>query len=310
MSETRFVIGVDVGGTTIKAARFASDGAVAAEEVVPTPTGDGADAVVAAVRAVARCLLTDAVLACGIVVPGEVDVARGIACRSVNLGWRDLALRDLIASDVGVSTVLGHDVRAGAYAERELGASRGVADSIVASIGTGVAAVAVAAGRPVLGATTLAGELGHLSVVPDGELCPCGQRGCLERYASAAAIARHYARSTGRHVAADVIAARLDSDPDAAVAWQRATDALATAFAACTALFDPSVFVLAGGLAESGELLAEPIRRRLDELVRSRPAPSVTVSPLGGAAGRIGAALLAWDAVGGADRAAWRRRTR
>ncbi|MBN9619389.1 MAG: ROK family protein [Actinobacteria bacterium] len=310
------VVAIDVGGTTTKAARFAADGAVLVERVVPTPVADGPDAVVTAVRALARELVEEAddVLACGLVVPGEVDSAAGVARYSANLGWRELAFRDVLAAEVGVPTVLGHDVRAGAYAERELGASHGVADSVVVPIGTGVAAVAVSGGRAIHGATALAGELGHLAVVPDGEPCPCGQRGCLERYASAAAIARHYEQRTGTPTDARTVAARIaedpDADPDAVAAWRQATDALATALAACTVLLDPSLFVLAGGLAEAGETLATPVRDRLAELVRFRPVPPVAVSPLGGAAGRIGAALLAWDLVGGADLARWRTRWR
>lgn len=309
-TERPSVVAVDVGGTTIKGARFADDGVLLAERVVPTPVAGGPDAIVAEMRAVASGLMTDGVRACGVVVPGAIDAGRGIALHSVNLGWRDLAVRELIAAEVGVPTVFGHDVRSAAFAERELGASHGVADSIVITIGTGVAAVAVAEGRPLLGATTLAGELGHLSVVPGGEICPCGQRGCLERYASAAAISRHYQRRTGEVVDARVVASRIEHDADAAATWQQATDTMATALCACTALLDPSVFVLAGGLAESGDALAEPIRCRLTQLIRFRPVPPVVISPLGGSAGRIGAALLAWDAIGGADLGAWRRRTR
>lgn len=303
---TDSVVAVDVGGTTIKATRYAADGTPLAERSVPTPVAAGPGAVVDALRAVARELVVDGVRAVGVVVPGDVDAAGGIARYSANLGWRDVPLRTLVAAEVGVPTVLGHDVKAGALAERELGASHGVPDAVVVAIGTGIAAVAVAGGHPVRGATQLAGELGHLAVVPDGEPCPCGQRGCLERYASASAIARRYAERRGTPADARVVAARLDADPVAAEVWRSATDALAVALAAYTALLDPALFVLAGGLAEAGEVLARPVAHRLAELVRFRPAPPVVVSPLAAAAGRIGAALLAWDAVGGVDLDVWR----
>jgi predicted NBD/HSP70 family sugar kinase len=101
-----------------------------------------------------------------------------------------------------VPTVLDHDVRAAGLAERTIGLARDRADSLVAVIGTGIAAVITSAGRHVSGARWLAGELGHMAVWPDGEECPCGQRGCPERYASAASIARRYAERGGERVRA------------------------------------------------------------------------------------------------------------
>jgi glucokinase len=230
-----------------------------------------------------------------------VDAAAGVARYSANLRWRDVPLRQVIGDDTALPTVLAHDVHAAALAEREIGAARDLSDVVVVAIGTGIAAVSVCAGREVDGASGLAGEIGHLAVVPDGEPCPCGQRGCLERYASAAAVARRYAERTGVLLRADEVVARHSSDDAAGAVWRDATDALATALAACTMMMDPTVFALTGGMAAAGEALAEPVRARLAELVRFRPPPRVIVSALAAEAGRTGAAILAWRAAG-ADR--------
>jgi glucokinase len=131
-------------------------------------------------------------------------------------------------------------------------------------------------------------------VHPDGEACPCGQRGCLERYASAAAITRAYAAAGGPPgtSAADV-ARRRSTDPAAGRAWDRAVEALAIALASATMLLDPEVVALAGGLSEAGDALIAPLRDALERRVRWRPAPRVVLSPLGARAGLLGAALLA-----------------
>ena len=117
---------------------------------------------------------------------------------SANVGFRDVPLREIVAEATGLPALLEHDVRAAGVAEDELGATAGVDDYVLAVIGTGIAAVLKTGGRTVAGAIRLPGELGHIPVWPGGELCSCGQRGCLERYASAAAITRRYARGRRR----------------------------------------------------------------------------------------------------------------
>jgi glucosamine--fructose-6-phosphate aminotransferase (isomerizing) len=239
------------------------------------------------------------VRAVAVVVPGIVDAAAGRAVFSANLGFRDVPVRDLVQAAVGLPTVLEHDVRAAGVAERTVGSARGVDDYLLAVIGTGIAAVIHAGGEPMSGARGMAGELGHIPVWPDGEPCPCGQRGCLERYALAASITRRYAEFGGSHVAsAHEVAARRSSDPAAARAWQEATEALAIAFVTCTMLLDPEMIVLAGGLSAAGQDLLVPVEAELAARITWREAPSVRLSPLGGRAGLLGAAVLAWRLVG------------
>ncbi|MDT4918199.1 MAG: glucokinase [Pseudonocardiales bacterium] len=296
------VLAVDVGGTTIKVARADGAATLLDERATPTPVADGPAAVVAAIRAAVLDMATPAVAAACVVVPGVVDPVAGVARHATNLGWRDVPLRDLLMQELGVPVVVEHDVRAAGRAEQELGRLRDVRDGVLVVIGTGIAGVVLAGGEIVRGSTWLAGELGHLPVRPDGEPCACGQRGCTEVYASAAGIARRYLARTGRLLTARAIAGSIATDADAATVWDEAAAALGVALAAATLLLDPAVIVLGGGLSRAGEALRAPVAAalagRLSPLAW-RPAPEVTMSPLGARAGLLGAALLARDAVRG-----------
>ncbi len=303
------VLAVDVGGTTTKGAVLATDGRVLCRRDVATPAGSGPEAVVRTVRETVSELLRDPsaadVVAVGVVVPGIVDADAGVATYSTNLGWRDLPLRQIIGDDTGRPTVLGHDVTAAGVAETAVGLAGTVEDSLLVVIGTGVAAVLRSAGWQIVGATGQAGELGHLAAWPDGEECPCGQRGCLERYASAASIARRYSQATGRPLRAEEVVDRAGGDPVAARVWGEAVDALAIGIAAYTMLVDPALVVIGGGLSAAGDRLLSPLRTSLAARVRWRQPPPVEVSPLGSQAGLLGAAILAGRAVGLPD-SSWR----
>lgn len=301
------VLAVDVGGTGIKAALLGADARVLRQSERPTPVADGPDAVVAAIRTFALELAGPDVVAAGVVVPGSVDVATGTARYATNIGWHDVPLRDLITADLGIPVAVEHDVRAAGLAECTLGRARGVDDCLIVIIGTGIAGVLVSGGSPVRGATDLAGEIGHVPVYPEGDLCACGQRGCLETYASAAAIARRYLALGGAVAAAgarDVAAARA-SDPLAAQVWDRAVDALGIALASYTMLMDPQLVVLGGGLAAAGDALLAPVQAALAGRLTWRPAPAVMLSPLGARAGQLGAAILAWRLAGRTDFDSW-----
>jgi glucokinase len=289
------VAAVDVGGTTIKGAVVDIGGAFVRERSRPTPAADGPDAVIGALLELIAELAADRdVAAVGVVVPGAVDAEAGRAVFSANLGFRGEPLREIVAEATGLPALLEHDVRAADVAEQEIGATAGVDDYVLAVIGTGIAAVIRTGGKRVVGATKVPGELGHIPVWPGGEQCSCGQRGCLERYASAAAIARRYAEAGGEPgLSAIEVIARSADDGLAARVWAEAVEALALAFTTCKFLLDPALIVLAGGLSEAGDALLEPLQRELAKLVLWREPPVVKLSPLGGRAGLVGAALLA-----------------
>ncbi|SCF35737.1 ROK family protein [Micromonospora mirobrigensis] len=303
---TDVVVALDVGGTGMKCALVRPDGTVAHTERHPTDAGRGASAVVETVLTVAEGLTERArragltPVACGVVIPGVVDEAAGVAVWSANVGFRDVPLRELVRARTGLPTVLGHDVRAGGLAEARLGAGRGAGHVLFVAIGTGIAATHVVDGVAATGAHGAAGEIGHILVRPGGPRCGCGRPGCLEAVASASAVARRYAELTdagGPPVTAAGVAERAAAgEPLAGRVWQEAVEALADGLATGQALFDVTTVVLGGGLAQAGPRLFDPLRVALKERLTFHREPRLVPAALGDEAGCLGAALLALDA--------------
>jgi glucokinase len=297
------VIALDVGGTSMKAALVDADRRVMVSQRMPTGRTDGPDAVVERVIATVVDQHTQAaaqghtVRGVGVVVPGIVDEDRGVAIFSANLGWRDMPLVELIEKRVDVPVAFGHDVRAGGFAEGELGAARGARDYLFLPIGTGIAGAVVLDGQPYSG-HGYAGEIGHMIVDPEGPPCGCGARGCLEAIASASAIAARYSARTRRAVEAhDLRDLLVAGDLDAEVVWNDAVEALARALQAYTTLLGPELVVVGGGLAEAGALLLDPLTVALHNRLIFQRRPRLVLAELGDQAGALGAALLAWRAA-------------
>jgi glucokinase len=292
------ILAIDVGGTTIKA-EVASGDAILASGRCPTPKGDQA---LAAVRDLGATLIAQAattgagVQAAGVVVPGIVDAAQGIAVYSANIGWDRLAVTGPLATEWGIPVRLGHDVIAAGQAEYLTGAGQGATDVAFVAIGTGIAAALIVGGRVLDGnGTAQPGEIGHVVVRPGGPECGCGNRGCLEAVASAAAIARAYERATGEPAAGGALAVfrAAQSDPRARVVIEAATVALADGLALLTTLLAPQRIVLGGGLAEAGAALLDPVAKALASRVHVQPSPVLVTARHGERAGIAGAALLA-----------------
>jgi len=295
---TTVAIAVDVGGTGIKCALV--DQAGEFRHVLRRPTGreQGPDAVLANILGTAEELAEAArsqgmtPVACGVVAPGVVDESAGVLHLSANLGLRDVPLRDAVADRIGLPTALGHDVRAGALAESRLGAGRTTRRMLFLAIGTGIAGGFALDGRIDPGAHGASGEIGHIAVRtgPDAPACGCGGRGCLEMYASAAAIGRAYGDD-----AAEVVRRAQAGEPRAAQVWSDAIGALADGLLVGIALHDPKLIVLGGGLAEAGAFLFEPLAKALAERRTFHTLPELAAAELGDEAGCHGAALLALD---------------
>ncbi|MEU3713717.1 ROK family protein [Streptomyces catenulae] len=301
----RHVIALDVGGTGMKAALAGADGTLLYEARRPTGRERGTDAVVEAVlgfaaelRDIGRARFGTPAAAAGVAVPGIVDEQNGIAAYSANLGWRDLPLRDLLSQRLGgVPVALGHDVRTGGLAEGRIGAGRDAGRFLFVPLGTGIAGAIGIEGRIEAGAHGSAGEIGHIVVRPGGRLCGCGQHGCLETVASAAAVGRAWAEACGDPAAgaADAAKAVESGDPRAAAVWQEAVDALADGLVTGLTLLDPQTLIIGGGLAEAGDTLFVPLREAVAARVTFQRLPSIVPAALGDAAGCLGAGLLAWD---------------
>ncbi|MFB7498150.1 ROK family protein [Streptomyces sp. NPDC056161] len=306
----RHVIALDVGGTGMKAALVGDGGELLHQDRRPTGRERGPEAVVEGILDFAEELRARGVgrfgepaVAAGIAVPGIVDEADGVAVYSANLGWRDVPLRDLLAARLGVPVALGHDVRTGGLAEGRIGAGRGADRFLFVPLGTGIAGAIGIDGRVEAGAHGFAGEIGHIVVRPGGAPCPCGQRGCLERYASAAAVSDAWAAAGGGPGAdaADCAKAVASGRPDAVRIWQEAVDALADGLVTALTLLDPRTLIIGGGLAEAGETLFSPLRDAVRRRVTFQKVPSLVPAALGDTAGCLGAGLLARDLLETAD---------
>ncbi|KUO10604.1 ROK family transcriptional regulator [Streptomyces sp. DSM 15324] len=294
----------------MKAALVGADGTLLHQDRRPTGRERGPDAVVDAILGFAADLralgverLGEPAAAAGVAVPGLVDETDGTAVYAANLGWRDVPLRTLLTERLGAPVALGHDVRTGGLAEGRVGAGRGADRFLFVALGTGIAGAIGVDGRVEAGAHGFAGEIGHVVVRPGGTPCPCGQRGCLERFASAAAVSEAWAAACGdpEADAADCAEAVASGDPNAVRVWQRALDALADGLVTALTLLDPRTLVIGGGLAEAGDTLFTPLRDAVRARLTFQKLPEIVPAALGDTAGCRGAGLLAWDLLDTTD---------
>jgi glucokinase len=304
----RVGVGVDVGGTKLLAVAVDADGTVVDELKVATPPG--AEGVVDAVADIAEAWGDH--LPVGLGIAGLVD-RDGVLRVSPNLPTiSSFPFRARLAERLGVAVTVDNDATVATWGELRAGAARGATDAVFVGLGTGIGGGVVSGGVLQRGASGFAGEAGHMVVDPHGPLCPCGRRGCWERFASGSGLgrlAREAAQAgqaprlvelaggdaelvRGEHVAdaaAEGDATALD------VLWEFAWW-VAVGVANLVNVLDPEVVVIGGGLAEMGDVLLEPVRTRYRELVLApehRPEVPIVAARLGEHAGAIGAALLA-----------------
>jgi len=293
-------VGLDLGGTNIKCAVVERDAAgtrVLAVEACPTDSADGPDAVLERVAALGRRVVAPfgAPASAGLALPGHFDAAGGTGVLLPNLlgEWTGRPIAAPVAERLGLPVVLVNDVRALTLAELRMGAGRGASDLVCIALGTGVGGGVVIGGRLHLGLGH-AGEIGHTTVDPDGPLCGCGNRGCLDRVAGADAIAADAGCAT---VEAAALAARA-GDAAALAAFARAGERVGRVLAGAIVLLWPERVVVGGGVASAGEALFGPLRAEIRRRACVAPLDRIDVVPaeLGAHAGAAGAALWAAEA--------------
>ncbi|MDC4233845.1 ROK family protein [Actinomyces sp. B33] len=295
--------GIDVGGTAIKWMIVDAAGRIEAQGRAPTLRRG----VAAQSTAIARRLSDEhpGIAGIGVICPGIVDEAAGRVVYASNLDLDGAALAEDIGGATGIPARLGHDGRAAGIAEGLMGAGRGASSFLMMPIGTGISMAVMLGGRAWAGASYCAGEIGHAPVFPDGETCGCGQRGCLEVYASATGLARRYRDAAGVDVGARGVEERLGSDPIADRVWGTGVHALAVSLTQMTLALDPERIVVGGGLSHAGPRLLDPLRAELADMLRWRRPPGLVAAELGDAAGRWGAAVLGARAAGASCYEAW-----
>ncbi|MFD3455982.1 ROK family glucokinase [Streptomyces sp. NPDC058691] len=306
-------IGVDIGGTKIAAGVVDEEGSILEIVKVPTPpTSEGVvDAIAAAVHDVSTGHTVEAV---GIGAAGYVDDKRATVLFAPNIRWRHEPLKDKVEQRVGLPVVVENDANAAAWGEYRFGAGQGHDDVICITLGTGLGGGIIIGNKLRRGRFGVAGEFGHIRMVPDGLLCGCGSQGCWEQYASGRALVR-YAKQ--RAVAQPENAALLlslgDGTPEGIQGQHiskaaRGGDKVAVdsfrelarwagaGLADLASLFDPSAFIVGGGVSDEGELVLDPIRKSFRRWLvggQLRPHAQVLAAQLGGKAGLVGAADLA-----------------
>ncbi|HEX8627681.1 MAG TPA: ROK family protein [Catenuloplanes sp.] len=310
---TRPVLAVDIGGTKFAASIVEPDGTLRARTVVPTPSSIDTATVAAALTTLVSQVVAQGppgqLGALGVGSAGPVNPAAGTVS-PVNIpAWRDFdvlaALRPLLP---GRPAVLAGDAHCMAFGEYHHGRSRPAA-MLGIVVSTGVGGGLVLNGDVLSGATGNAGHIGHVVVDIDGPPCPCGGRGCVETFASGPAIVRQargygWTAGDGPADARAVAAAARDGHPAARAAYRRAGRAVAAGIVSAAALIELDEVVIGGGVAGAGDLLFTPIRRSIAELAGLPFVRQVRVSQsqLGGDAGLLGAAALAFAAAGRSDR--------
>jgi glucokinase len=313
-------LGVDVGGTKVAGGVVAPDGTVLATARRSTPTASVGETEAAVAEVVTELAggHGEPLAAVGVGAAGWFDRAGDVVLFSPHLAWRHSSLRRDLAERLQRPVWVGNDADAAAWAEYRFGAARGAELALCVTLGTGIGGGIVAGGRLQRGAHGVAGEWGHMRVVPDGRLCPCGNRGCWEQYASGSALATTAREVATRSPAAaarlldrvrgdaarltgeDVARAAADGDPVALSLVNDVGEWLGQGIADLAAVLDPDVVVIGGGVSVLGEMVLRPARERLDRALPGRgfrPGPRVVAAALGAQAGLVGAADLARSAA-------------
>ncbi|MCL2701124.1 MAG: ROK family glucokinase [Phycisphaerae bacterium] len=319
---SKYCIGVDLGGTFIKFCLLDEQRRASDIFQLPTPATGAKDVVAQMVagsrQAIAkRGLSVSDIVGVGIGSPGPLKISEGIVIALPNIpGMDNLPLRDLVCKELGVPGVLENDANAAAFGEYICGAGAGHGDMVLLTLGTGVGGGIIIDGKVVQGSHEIGAEIGHVIVEPGGEKCGCGQRGCLERYASATYIGQWATRlvregrasslkavldAGGTITAKDINEARKAGDALSTEVWDQAMRYLALGCVTIARMLDPDEIVLAGGMTKAGEDMMAPLRKHYADLHWTL-TPALTkleIAQLGNDAGTIGAAGCAWLRLGG-----------
>jgi len=316
---TRYIIGVDLGGTKISAGAVSEDGTrVVGIRSIPTQSEIGAEAIVDRIISVIEGVILDAInetgatrkdfVGIGIGAPGPLDRERGVVIVAPNLGWRNFPLRDRIHQRLGLESTLDNDANCATVGEWWLGAARGGRNVVGITIGTGIGGGLIIDGKLYHGSSDVAGEIGHTTIDVNGRHCKCGNYGCLEAYASGPAIAVRAREALVREDTASMLPSMVNGDLDRITAETvydaaKKGDGLASEIVRETARYlgsgianllnvvNPDVVVIAGGVTRAGDTLMAPLRA---EVRRRAFQPAVesarlVLAELPGTAGVVGA---------------------
>ncbi|BCB04810.1 glucokinase [Bacillus sp. KH172YL63] len=312
------MVGVDLGGTTTKIAFLSKYGELLHKWEIPTDTSDnGKNIIVDIAKAIDKKLeeldLTKEKLAgIGMGAPGPVDMAKGIIYEAVNLGWdKNTPLKDLLEMETGLYAVIDNDANCAALGEMWKGAGDGAKDLVCVTLGTGVGGGVITNGEVVHGVKGAGGEIGHITVVPEGGFqCNCGKTGCLETVASAtgvvrlanqkldattdASVLRDMREGQGMISAKDIFDAGREEDALALEVIDQLAFYLGLSLANLGNGLNPEKIVIGGGVSKAGDILLDPVKKYFEKFSfpTVRTSTNLGIATLGNDAGVIGAAWL------------------
>ena len=315
---TRYIVGVDLGGTNIVAAALPEDGSQThAFRSELTKAAGGADAVVDRMVSMIEAVIAETIAetgatrddfaGVGVGAPGPLDRELGIVITTPNLGWTNFPLRDVIAKRVGLHATLDNDANCATLGEWWLGAARGGRNVVGMTIGTGIGGGLILNGQLYHGAADMAGEIGHMTIDITGRRCKCGNYGCLEAYASGPSIAERAREALGGDTdsllhtlvhgdlelltAAIVYEAAQKGDDLGLEVVRETARFLGAGIANLLNIFNPDVVVIAGGVTQAGDTLFEPLRKEVRKRAFRPAVESCRIVPgsLPGSAGVVGA---------------------
>jgi glucokinase len=314
----QLLIGIDLGGTKIKTALANSAGRIITHDYQETHAAQSLEAVIdqmldAAHRVMAQArVATTEIAAVGLGAPGPVNVEVGVLVHPPNWpGWDRVPLKQLIEAELGIPTFMDNDANAAALGEHRFGAGRGKRHMIYVTVSTGIGGGVILDGKLYHGTSGMAGEIGHITIVPHGPLCGCGNRGCLETLSSGTSIARKarervtrgiptliadLAEGDPERITAKLVAeAASQGDAEAEHILTEAMNYLGIGMATLVNLFNPQLIVIGGGVTNIGEVLFGPVQRAIDRHAFPKSAQAVRVvrAKLGDNAGVLGAVAVA-----------------
>ncbi|UOE95736.1 ROK family glucokinase [Alkalihalobacillus sp. LMS39] len=314
---SKWLVGVDVGGTTIKMAFVSTTGDIVDKWEIPTNKEDGGRFITEEIAVSIEQKVTalgetkEKLQGIGIGAPGFIDMETGFIFHAVNIGWKDFPLKESLVEKTGLPVTVDNDANIAAIGEMWTGAGDGAKDLLCVTLGTGVGGGIVSNGNIVHGVNGMAGEIGHItSIVEGGAKCNCGKTGCLETIASATGIARlakeglpnhpdsslHgvYERS-GQLTSKDVFDALAQEDSLAGEVIDEMCFHLGFAIANIANAVNPGKIVIGGGVSKAGDLLLTPLKREFSRfaLPRVKDGADFAIATLGNDAGVIGGAWLA-----------------
>ncbi|MGM9926250.1 MAG: ROK family glucokinase [Bacillus sp. (in: firmicutes)] len=310
------LLGVDLGGTTIKLAFVNLEGVILHKWEIPTDLSDGGDYIT---RDIARTIQEkatelgysiDHIAGIGIGAPGPVDARTGMVYEAVNLGWKEYPLREELAEATGLPVIVENDANIAALGEMWKGAGAGAQDLVCVTLGTGVGGGVIVNGGLATGCSGAAGEIGHMAVILEGGYpCNCGKTGCLETVASATGIVRLAMENLHEHpgsslaacasregviTAKDVAVCAQEGDFYAASVLEQVSYYLGYALANVANVLNPEKIVIGGGVSKAGDVLVEQVIAYFNNFAffRVRESTEISIATLGNDAGIIGAAWL------------------